>query len=117
MFTYLIILCKYHFKCRQQLSTSLSSGTESSRQRHSSGLLPKLSVSAEGDEEESPRSAGSCKDQEKVAFVSEEIVLDEVEVTTPASTISSSTLSGKMEVFSTACMFCSSVLYKVRHFI
>uniref|UniRef100_A0A670JJJ4 non-specific serine/threonine protein kinase n=1 Tax=Podarcis muralis TaxID=64176 RepID=A0A670JJJ4_PODMU len=77
----------------QQLSTSLSSGTESSRQRHSSGLLPKLSVSAEGDEEESPRSAGSCKDQEKVAFVSEEIVLDEVEVTTPASTISSSTLS------------------------
>ncbi|XP_061475519.1 microtubule-associated serine/threonine-protein kinase 4 isoform X2 [Rhineura floridana] len=77
----------------QQLSTSVSSGTESSRQHHSSGLLPKLAISTEGDQEESPRSAGSRKDQEKAAFVNEETILDEVEVTTPASTISSSTLS------------------------
>ncbi|XP_053144762.1 microtubule-associated serine/threonine-protein kinase 4 isoform X10 [Hemicordylus capensis] len=77
----------------QQLSTSVSSDTESSRQRRNSGFLPKLAVSAEGDQEESPRSAGSRKDQEKAMFVNEETIQDEVEVTTPASTISSSTLS------------------------
>ncbi|KAJ6669916.1 hypothetical protein lerEdw1_000465 [Lerista edwardsae] len=74
----------------QQMSTSVSSDTESSRQHNSSGLLPKLAVSAEGDQEESSCSPGSRKDQEKV---NEETIQDEVEVTTPASTISSSTLS------------------------
>ncbi|XP_054137765.1 microtubule-associated serine/threonine-protein kinase 4 isoform X3 [Melozone crissalis] len=66
----------------QQISTSISSETDSSRQQRSSGLLPKLSVSAEGEQE-----------QEKSVFVSDETVQDEPEVTTPASTISSSTLS------------------------
>ncbi|XP_062984062.1 microtubule-associated serine/threonine-protein kinase 4 isoform X2 [Elgaria multicarinata webbii] len=74
----------------QQISASVSSDTESSRQRHNSGLLPKLAISAE---EETPRSAGSRKDQGKTTFVNEETIQDEVEVTTPASTISSSTLS------------------------
>lgn len=37
---------------------------------------------------------GPREEQEKPVFVSEEIVQDEPEVTTPASTISSSTLSG-----------------------
>ncbi|XP_060091869.1 microtubule-associated serine/threonine-protein kinase 4 isoform X3 [Heteronotia binoei] len=77
----------------QQLSTSVSSDTESSRQCHNSGLLPKLAISAEGDQDESPRSVRSRKEQEKPPFVNEESVQDEVEVTTPASTISSSTLS------------------------
>ncbi|XP_044302029.1 microtubule-associated serine/threonine-protein kinase 4 isoform X5 [Varanus komodoensis] len=74
----------------QQISTSVSSDTESSRQRHNSGLLPKLAISAEG---ESLHPAGSRKDQGKTTLVNEEIIQDEVEVTTPASTISSSTLS------------------------
>ncbi|XP_054042805.1 microtubule-associated serine/threonine-protein kinase 4 isoform X2 [Rissa tridactyla] len=77
----------------QQISTSVSSDTESSRQRHSSGLLPKLAVSAEGEQDDSPSLVGLREEQEKPAFVSEEIVQDEPEVTTPASTISSSTLS------------------------
>lgn len=97
VFCCLIMLCKCHLKCRQQLSTSVSSNTESSRQCHNSGLLPKLAISAEGDQEESLCSAGSRKDQEKAMFVSEETIQDEVEVTTPASTISSSTLSGMIE--------------------
>ncbi|ETE70066.1 Microtubule-associated serine/threonine-protein kinase 4, partial [Ophiophagus hannah] len=77
----------------QQTSTSVSSDTESVKQRHSSGLLPKLAISAEGDSEELLCSGGSHKVQEKTMFVSEETVQDEVEVTTPASTISNSTLS------------------------
>uniref|UniRef100_A0A8C3KIN6 non-specific serine/threonine protein kinase n=1 Tax=Calidris pygmaea TaxID=425635 RepID=A0A8C3KIN6_9CHAR len=77
----------------QQISTSISSDTESSRQRHSSGLLPKLAVSAEGEQDDSTGLAGLREEQEKPTFVSEEIVQDEPEVTTPASTISSSTLS------------------------
>nr|XP_056703839.1 microtubule-associated serine/threonine-protein kinase 4 isoform X2 [Euleptes europaea] len=77
----------------QQLSTSVSSDTDGSRQRHNSGLLPKLAISAEGDQDESLRSIRSRKEQEKATFVNEESVQDEVEVTTPASTISSSTLS------------------------
>ncbi|NXP06061.1 MAST4 kinase, partial [Thinocorus orbignyianus] len=77
----------------QQISTSISSDTESSRQRHSSGLLPKLAVSAEGEQDESTGLVGLREEQEKPTFVSEEIVQDEPEVTTPASTISSSTLS------------------------
>ncbi|NXR43763.1 MAST4 kinase, partial [Hippolais icterina] len=77
----------------QQVSTSISSETDSSRQQRSSGLLPKLSVSAEGEHDESASSRGPREEQEKSAFVSDEIVQDEPEVTTPASTISSSTLS------------------------
>ncbi|NXG73502.1 MAST4 kinase, partial [Baryphthengus martii] len=77
----------------QQISTSISSDTESSRQRHSSGLLPKLAISAEGEQDDSTSLVGPQEEQEKPAFVSEEIVQDEPEVTTPASTISSSTLS------------------------
>ncbi|OXB63322.1 hypothetical protein ASZ78_015657 [Callipepla squamata] len=77
----------------QQVSTSISSDTEGSRQRHSSGLLPKLAISAEGEQDDSACLVGAQEEQEKPALVSEEIVQDEPEVTTPASTISSSTLS------------------------
>lgn len=77
----------------QQISTSISSDTESSRQRHSSGLLPKLAISAEGEQDDSTSLVGPREEQQKPVFVSEEIVQDEPEVTTPASTISSSTLS------------------------
>ncbi|KAM6228321.1 microtubule-associated serine/threonine-protein kinase 4-like isoform 1-T1 [Spheniscus humboldti] len=77
----------------QRLSTSVSSDTERSRQRHSYGLLPKLAISAEGEQDDSTCLVGPWEEQEKPAFVSEEIVQDEPEVTTPASTISSSTLS------------------------
>uniref|UniRef100_A0A8C2T6A0 non-specific serine/threonine protein kinase n=1 Tax=Coturnix japonica TaxID=93934 RepID=A0A8C2T6A0_COTJA len=78
----------------QQVSTSsISSDTESRRQRHSSGLLPKLAISAEGEQGDSTCLVGAQEEQEKPALVSEEIVQDEPEVTTPASTISSSTLS------------------------
>ncbi|NWX48563.1 MAST4 kinase, partial [Steatornis caripensis] len=77
----------------QQLSASISSDTESSRPRQSSGLLPKLAVSAEGEQDDSASSGGPREEQEKPAFVSEEVLQDEPEVTTPASTISSSTLS------------------------
>ncbi|KAF2976882.1 hypothetical protein EK904_015041 [Melospiza melodia maxima] len=77
----------------QQISTSISSETDSSRQQRNSGLLPKLSVSAEGEQDDSSGSRGPREEQEKSAFVSDETVQDEPEVTTPASTISSSTLS------------------------
>ncbi|NXV81518.1 MAST4 kinase, partial [Atlantisia rogersi] len=77
----------------QQIPTPISSDTESSRQRHSSGLLPKLAISAEGEQDDSTSLVGPREEQEKPVFVSEEIVQDEPEVTTPASTISSSTLS------------------------
>ncbi|XP_010021069.1 PREDICTED: microtubule-associated serine/threonine-protein kinase 4-like, partial [Nestor notabilis] len=76
----------------QQISTSISSDTESSRQRRSSGLLPKLAISAE-EQNDSAGLVGPREEQEKPVFVSEEVVQDEPEVTTPASTISSSTLS------------------------
>ncbi|NWU65823.1 MAST4 kinase, partial [Pterocles burchelli] len=77
----------------QQISTSISSDTESSRQRHSSGLLPKLAISAEGEQDNSTALVGTQEEREKPVFVSEEIVQEEPEVTTPTSTISSSTLS------------------------
>ncbi|XP_009954100.1 PREDICTED: microtubule-associated serine/threonine-protein kinase 4, partial [Leptosomus discolor] len=78
----------------QQISTSISSDAEGSRQRHSSGLLPKLAISAEGEQDNSTSLVvGHQEEQEKPVFVSEEIVQDEPEVSTPASTISSSTLS------------------------
>ncbi|KGL80183.1 Microtubule-associated serine/threonine-protein kinase 4, partial [Tinamus guttatus] len=81
----------------QQISTSISSDTESGRQRHSSGLLPKLAISAEGEQDDPICLAGPPVEQEKAAFVNEEIVPDEPEVTTPASTISSSTLSEHLD--------------------
>ncbi|XP_008937013.1 PREDICTED: microtubule-associated serine/threonine-protein kinase 4, partial [Merops nubicus] len=77
----------------QQIPTSISSDTENSKQHHSSGLLPKLAISAEGEQDNSTSLVGPQEEQERPAFVSEEIVQDEPEVTTPASTISSSTLS------------------------
>ncbi|NXE05509.1 MAST4 kinase, partial [Lophotis ruficrista] len=77
----------------QQISTSISSDTDSSRQLHGSGLLPKLAISAEGEQDDSTGLVGPREEQEKPVFVSEETVQDEPEVTTPASTISSSTLS------------------------
>ncbi|KAM6111516.1 LOW QUALITY PROTEIN: microtubule-associated serine/threonine-protein kinase 4-like [Phoenicopterus ruber ruber] len=76
----------------QQISTSISSDTESNRQRHSSGLLPKLAISAE-EQDDSTCLVGPWEEWEKPAFVSEEIVQDKPEVITPASTISSSMLS------------------------
>ncbi|KFZ60412.1 Microtubule-associated serine/threonine-protein kinase 4, partial [Antrostomus carolinensis] len=80
-----------------QVSTSVSSDTESSRQRHSSGLLPKLAISAEGEHGDSTGLVEPREEQEKPAFASEEIMQDEPEVTTPASTISSSTLSEHLD--------------------
>ncbi|KFO91425.1 Microtubule-associated serine/threonine-protein kinase 4, partial [Buceros rhinoceros silvestris] len=81
----------------QQVSTSISSDTESSKQRHSSRLLPKLAISTEGEHNDSTSLVGPREEQEKPVFVSEEIVQDELEVTTPASTISSSTLSEHLD--------------------
>ncbi|XP_078009290.1 microtubule-associated serine/threonine-protein kinase 4 isoform X2 [Phascolarctos cinereus] len=78
----------------QQLSTSNSSDTESNRHKLGSGLLPKLAISTEGEQREPaacPRE--SREEPEKPALPSEESAQDEPEVTTPASTISSSTLS------------------------
>ncbi|XP_062468306.1 microtubule-associated serine/threonine-protein kinase 4 isoform X2 [Pezoporus occidentalis] len=77
----------------QQRPTSISSDTESSRQHCSSGLLPKLAISAEGEQGDSAGLVGPREEHEKPVFASEEVVQDEPEVTTPASTISSSTLS------------------------
>ncbi|KAM6156546.1 microtubule-associated serine/threonine-protein kinase 4 isoform 2-T2 [Erethizon dorsatum] len=78
----------------QQLSTSNSSDTESNRHKLGSGPLPKLAVSAEGEHSE----AASCprdphEEPEKPPLPPEECAQEEPEVTTPASTISSSTLS------------------------
>ncbi|NXN62165.1 MAST4 kinase, partial [Rynchops niger] len=66
----------------QQISTSISSDTESSRQRHSSGLLLKLAISAEGEQDDSTYLVGP-REERKTAFVSEEIVQEKPEVTTP----------------------------------
>ncbi|XP_001381466.3 microtubule-associated serine/threonine-protein kinase 4 isoform X4 [Monodelphis domestica] len=78
----------------QQLSTSNSSDTESNKHRLSSGLLPKLAISTEGEQNEPTACLRETREEpEKPALPSEESVQDEPEVTTPASTISSSTLS------------------------
>uniref|UniRef100_A0A7M4FJY9 non-specific serine/threonine protein kinase n=1 Tax=Crocodylus porosus TaxID=8502 RepID=A0A7M4FJY9_CROPO len=82
----------------QQLSTSNSSDTESTRQQHGSGFLPKLAISAEADQDETTYLGESREQQEKATFANEEHGQDELEVTTPASTISSSTLSGRSSV-------------------
>ncbi|XP_047412676.1 microtubule-associated serine/threonine-protein kinase 4 isoform X3 [Sciurus carolinensis] len=78
----------------QQLSTSNSSDTESNRHKLSSGLLPKLAISAEGEQDEAtPCPEDPHEEPEKPALPPEECAQEEPEVTTPASTISSSTLS------------------------
>ncbi|XP_012410441.1 microtubule-associated serine/threonine-protein kinase 4 isoform X3 [Trichechus manatus latirostris] len=78
----------------QQLSTSNSSDTESNRHKLSSGLLPKLAVSTEGVQDEAaPCPRDIHEEPEKPVLPAEECAQEEPEVTTPASTISSSTLS------------------------
>uniref|UniRef100_A0A2K5IKF5 non-specific serine/threonine protein kinase n=1 Tax=Colobus angolensis palliatus TaxID=336983 RepID=A0A2K5IKF5_COLAP len=78
----------------QQLSTSNSSDTESNRHKLSSGLLPKLAISTEGQQDEAASRPGDPHEEPgKPALPPEESAQEEPEVTTPASTISSSTLS------------------------
>uniref|UniRef100_A0A2K5KY55 non-specific serine/threonine protein kinase n=1 Tax=Cercocebus atys TaxID=9531 RepID=A0A2K5KY55_CERAT len=78
----------------QQLSTSNSSDTESNRHKLSSGLLPKLAISTEGEQDEAASRSGDPHEEPgKPALPPEESAQEEPEVTTPASTISSSTLS------------------------
>ncbi|CAH6787603.1 Mast4 [Phodopus roborovskii] len=78
----------------QQLSASNSSDTESNRGKLSSGLLPKLAISAEGERDEAAPCSGDLREEpEKAPLPPEECTQEEQEVTTPASTISSSTLS------------------------
>ncbi|XP_012317664.1 microtubule-associated serine/threonine-protein kinase 4 isoform X11 [Aotus nancymaae] len=83
----------------QQLSTSNSSDTESNRHKLSSGLLPKLAISTEGEQDEATSCPGDPhEDPGKPALPPEECAQEEPEVTTPASTISSSTLSDMFAV-------------------
>ncbi|XP_049720754.1 microtubule-associated serine/threonine-protein kinase 4 isoform X4 [Elephas maximus indicus] len=83
----------------QQLSTSNSSETESNRRKLSSGLLPKLAISAEGIQDEGvPCPRDTHEEPEKPVLPAEECAQEEPEVTTPASTISSSTLSDMFAV-------------------
>ncbi|XP_054540275.2 microtubule-associated serine/threonine-protein kinase 4 isoform X1 [Pan troglodytes] len=78
----------------QQLSTSNSSDTESNRHKLSSGLLPKLAISTEGEQDEAASCPGDPHEEPgKPVLPPEECAQEEPEVTTPASTISSSTLS------------------------
>nr|KAF6441396.1 microtubule associated serine/threonine kinase family member 4 [Rousettus aegyptiacus] len=83
----------------QQLSTSNSSDTESNRHKLSSGLLPKLAISAEVEQGEAAPCSGDLHEEpEKPALPPAECAQEEPEVTTPASTISSSTLSDMFAV-------------------
>ncbi|XP_059734846.1 microtubule-associated serine/threonine-protein kinase 4 isoform X5 [Bos taurus] len=83
----------------QQLSTSNSSDTESNRHRRGAGLLPKLAVSAEAEHDgAAPRPRELHEEPEKPALPAAENAQEEPEVTTPASTISSSTLSDMFAV-------------------
>ncbi|XP_070332869.1 microtubule-associated serine/threonine-protein kinase 4 isoform X5 [Odocoileus virginianus] len=83
----------------QQLSTSNSSDTESNRHRLGSGLLPKLAVSAEAEHDgAAPHPRELHEEPEKPALPPAESAQEEPEVTTPASTISSSTLSDMFAV-------------------
>ncbi|XP_054544269.1 LOW QUALITY PROTEIN: microtubule-associated serine/threonine-protein kinase 4 [Talpa occidentalis] len=78
----------------QQLSTSNSSDTDSNRHKLSSGLLPKLAISTEAEQDEAaPCSRDPHEEPEKPVLPPAECAQEEPEVTTPASTISSSTLS------------------------
>ncbi|XP_069887367.1 microtubule-associated serine/threonine-protein kinase 4 isoform X3 [Dipodomys merriami] len=83
----------------QQLSTSNSSDTDSSRHKLSSGLLPKLAISTEGEQDQATPCLGDPREEpEKPVLPPEECAQEEAEVTTPASTISSSTLSDMFAV-------------------
>ncbi|XP_010635585.1 microtubule-associated serine/threonine-protein kinase 4 isoform X4 [Fukomys damarensis] len=83
----------------QQLSTSNSSDTESNRHKLGSGLLPKLAVSMEGEHNEVVPCPGDAHEEPaKPPLPPEEYAQEEPEVTTPASTISSSTLSDMFAV-------------------
>ncbi|XP_073933468.1 microtubule-associated serine/threonine-protein kinase 4 isoform X6 [Castor canadensis] len=83
----------------QQLSTSNSSDTESNRHKLSSGLLPKLAISTEREQDEATSCPGDPREEpEKPVLPPEECTQEEPEVTTPASTISSSTLSDMFAV-------------------
>ncbi|XP_075864178.1 microtubule-associated serine/threonine-protein kinase 4 isoform X3 [Microcebus murinus] len=83
----------------QQLSTSNSSDTESNKRKLSSGLLPKLAISTEGEQDVAAPCPGDPREEpEKPALPPEECAQEEPEVTTPASTISSSTLSDMFAV-------------------
>ncbi|XP_063114346.1 microtubule-associated serine/threonine-protein kinase 4 isoform X5 [Cavia porcellus] len=83
----------------QQLSTSNSSDTESNRHKLGSGLLPKLAVSAEEEHNEAAPCPGNLHEEpEKQSLPPDECAQEEPEVTTPASTISSSTLSDMFAV-------------------
>ncbi|XP_023366686.1 microtubule-associated serine/threonine-protein kinase 4 [Otolemur garnettii] len=83
----------------QQLSTSNSSDTESNRRKLSSGLLPKLAISTEAEQGEAVPCPGDPREEpEKPALPPEEGAQEDPEVTTPASTISSSTLSDMFAV-------------------
>ncbi|XP_077629711.1 microtubule-associated serine/threonine-protein kinase 4 [Crocuta crocuta] len=83
----------------QQLSTSNSSDTESNRHKLSSGPLPKLAISTEAEKDEgAPCPRDLHEEPEKPALPPAESAQEEPEVTTPASTISSSTLSDMFAV-------------------
>ncbi|KAM4875603.1 microtubule-associated serine/threonine-protein kinase 4 isoform 4-T4 [Thomomys bottae] len=83
----------------QQLSTSNSSDTDSSRHKLNSGLLPKLAISTEGERDQATPGLGDPHEEpEKPVLPPEEGAQEEAEVTTPASTISSSTLSDMFAV-------------------
>ncbi|XP_045650186.1 microtubule-associated serine/threonine-protein kinase 4 isoform X2 [Ursus americanus] len=78
----------------QQFSTSNSSDTESNRRKLSSGPLPKLAISTEAETDEAaPCPRDLPEEPEKPVLPPAESAQEEPEVTTPASTISSSTLS------------------------
>uniref|UniRef100_G1L8G4 non-specific serine/threonine protein kinase n=1 Tax=Ailuropoda melanoleuca TaxID=9646 RepID=G1L8G4_AILME len=78
----------------QQFSTSNSSDTESNRHKLSSGPLPKLAISTEAEKDEAaPCPRDLPEEPEKPVLPPAESAPEEPEVTTPASTISSSTLS------------------------
>ncbi|XP_030049071.1 microtubule-associated serine/threonine-protein kinase 4 isoform X2 [Microcaecilia unicolor] len=77
------------FSEMQQLSTA--SNAESTKQ-HNTSLLPKFAISAEGECTKSCLEP-SQEDHDKAASASEESAQEDPEVTTPASTISSATLS------------------------
>lgn len=96
VFVTLFFCCCCCFQLRQQLSTSTSSDTESNKHKLSSGLLPKLAISAEAEPDEAAPCPGDLREEpEKPVLPPAECAQEEPEVTTPASTISSSTLSGK----------------------
>ncbi|XP_061045299.1 microtubule-associated serine/threonine-protein kinase 4 isoform X2 [Eubalaena glacialis] len=83
----------------QQLSASNSSDTESNRHKLGSGLLPKLAISAEAEQDEAaPHPRELHEEPGKAALPPADSAQEEPEVTTPASTISSSTLSDMFAV-------------------